>query len=722
MARKAIALILLVLLVLSAMTTAFAAESEETHVHDGVEPHSHDETEPHDHEAAATPTDVASPPYSILRTWNGKGLAVFGPVEDSKPGIVPFIVGSRPCLFLNCPNSVTVTGKHSFVCNTHKCSVAGCPWVYYYTNPKRCQTHAGITNITCQSSEDDGSLCGLPSVGGGSPCCWYHHCPGCFGLGNGNGTLCDLCRQCWVPGCPNLSTCTNECNTHCPHTCKTHHQNHCTTCHADPCVCFPANPTITVKTWNSTDNSVAVDISSARATAIELYTSGGTLFATLNGASGTYTFRHNATQNNGSYYVRVKNAKGYNSSNFPFTISTLDVAAPVITGKTVQPDNSVWATSKTITVTATDKTNATFSLRYADGSAVPNCPDKAGTANGSTFTAAWTLTEQLAAAKTFKIIASDKWGYSSETTVSVAGIDGKKPTKPTVLLSDSGEWHNKPVTVTLSGSSADSGIASYQYRINGGAWQTGSTVIVSTEGIHTVEAKAVGGTGLESDIASAAVKIDLTKPTATHTLSPEGWTTESVTITLSPSDTGGSGLASVLLPDGRMVYSFSNIQYTAVQNGDYRFTVSDVAGNSALVTVPVSNIAMLDVTATLSVPFVIFPDDGKLYSGNISFINNSNVPITLTMQNLAPYGEAPELVGPSAKAWTALTASETKRFLALGLIGNGVDVWADGQARSLGVIGKGGTASYAMQGRFGFAWEQAASFLYGMTVKVSIAG
>jgi hypothetical protein len=163
-----------------------------------------------------------------------------------------------------------------------------------------------------------------------------------------------------------------------------------------------------------------VDISSARATEIELYTAGGVKFATLGGASGTHVFRYNAAQNNGSYYVRVKNAKGYNSGSFPFSVSTLDMAAPVITGKTVHPDGSVWAASKTLTVTATDKTNATFSLRYADGSPVPGCPDKAGTANGSTFTAAWTITEQIAGSKTFRIMASDRWGYSSETTVSVS--------------------------------------------------------------------------------------------------------------------------------------------------------------------------------------------------------------------------------------------------------------------------------------------------------------
>ena len=731
MARKAISLILLILLMLSTMTSAFAAENDveqDPHVHDTLisDPQVSEAPSP-ETEKAASPTDLPITQdltaYTVLRTWSGIGIAVYGePPEATKPGIVPFIVGSRPCLFNGCPNSVTVTGKHSFVCNTHKCSVAGCPWVYYYTNPKLCQVHSGITNVTCQAVESDGSLCGLPSVGSGSPCCWYHHCPGCFGLGNDNGTLCDLCRQCWVPGCPNPSTCTNECDTHCPHTCKTHHLNHCTSCHADPCICYPADPTISVKPWNSTDDSVVVEISSARAKQIDLYTAAGVKFATISGASGTYTFRYNAAQNNGSYYVRAKNAKGYNSGSFPFSISALDVAAPIISSKTVQPDNSTWATSKTITVTATDKTNVTFSLRYSDGSAVPTCPDKAGTISGSAFTAAWTLTEQLAAAKTFMIIASDKWGYSSEAMVTVSGIDDIRPTKPIASLSNGDGWNKEAVTVVISGSSADSGISYYQYRIDGGVWLTGSSVQVSSEGIHLIEAKAISGAGLESDVVSATVKIDKTKPTASYMLSPEGWTTEAVTISLTPSDSGGSGLASLTLPDGRTVYDFSKAQYIAAHNGEYRFTLMDNAGNSALITVPVSNIALLDVTVTLNAPFVISPDSDKLYSGDILFENNSNVPVAVTLQRMIPYNGAPELVGKDAKVWEALTVAETKRYLALGFLGNGVDFWVDGQPHSFGVIGMGSAASYMMQGRFGYAWEQTETFLYCMTLKIAIAG
>jgi hypothetical protein len=93
---------------------------------------------------------------------------------------------------------------------------------------------------------------------------------------------------------------------------------------------------------------------------------------------------------------------------------------------------------------------------------------------------------------------------------------------------------------------------------------------------------------------------------------------------------------------------------------------------------------------------------------------------------MTPYGNAPEIVGKDDKAWESLTVSETRRYISLGLAGNGLDLWLDAQNReiphSLGMIPIGSTAAYALQGRFGYAWEQAESFLYGMVIKVSIAG
>lgn len=468
-----------------------------------------------------------------------------------------------------------------------------------------------------------------------------------------------------------------------------------------------------------------MEISSARATNIEVFDAGRKPVPASGGANWKRRFEHDEPFNNGKYTVRVKNANGYNSGTFPFEITVLDKQAPVITKTTIHPANDVWATSKTLKVTATDQTNVLYSLRYEDGSPVPNCPDKEGSINGSVFEASWTIAEYITTSKAFRVIATDQWGYSSDTTATISWIDNKKPSKPALSI-NGGDWYNTDMIATISGGSAASGINHYEYRVNGGAWQTGSTAKIFDEGIHNLEAKAISGSGLESDVESVTVKIDKTKPTANYTLTPEVWTTDNVIINLFPNDNGGSALASVTLPNGKTIYdNLANIQYSAYQNGDYQFTIKDNAGNTTIIVVPVHNIAMLDVTVTLTAPFVISPDNDRLYSGGISFQNYSNVPIKLALHRMTAYENAPQLVGRDEKAWKNLSVAETRKYIALGFAGNGVDFWVDTQESnhpySFGSIAKGGSASYSMQGRFGYAWEQAEQFTYGMALKVSIA-
>jgi hypothetical protein len=86
---------------------------------------------------------------------------------------------------------------------------------------------------------------------------------------------------------------------------------------------------------------------------------------------------------------------------------------------------------------------------------------------------------------------------------------------------------------------------------------------------------------------------------------------------------------------------------------------------------------------------------------------------------------APRLVGKDDKDWRSLCAADTRKYLALGLTGNGADIWLDMQNTdaplSLGTVEGGARADYRLQGRFGYAWEEAETFHYSIQVKVSIA-
>lgn len=723
----------------------------------------------------AVPPPKAEPSYTILELQDGQAIVMLGSGEfDSLP--TPRIVGSRPCPFQGCSNTVTVNSKYDYVCNAHKCSVSGCSTPLWDLNQRKCQSHMGLRPVRCQiytpGNTDD--ICGVTAVAN-SICCYEHHCPGCLGIGNGNATICYVCRQCWVPGCPNYSTCTNECNTHCPHTCKTHHkthrcnvchdagnccscntcshsckthhtnhcltchgagnccvcgtcshtckahhQNHCLTCHAAPCVCYPVNPSISISGWNSSNNSITANISSTRATQIEIYTSGGTKVTTLNGASGSFVFYYNATHHNGSYYVRVKNAAGYNPASFPFTVSGLDRAAP--SSHTVSLSPSGWSSSKTLTVTAADQTNVSFELFYANGTPVPYCSAKEGAVSGGKFTTSWTIGEQITSPKGFRLVTTDRWGYSSAYDFTINQIDTTQPTAPSISKSPNREWHNGAVSLAINGGSAPSGIAGYEYRTNGGAWQSGSSFSISAQGEYAVEARAISNAGLRSPVASTTVKIDTTKPGGSYALShqPGTWTTEAVKITFHPTDTGGSGVQSVTLPNGQLAPNLNSITYTASQNGGYAFTVTDHAGNSEIVVVNVEYIAMLDVTVTLNTPFVISPDDDAVYGGDIRFANHSNVPVALTMQKLEPLGNAPQLVTPDSQNWKALSVRDTQKYAALGFVGNGKEFWYTDTAQFLGTIGKNSNTTFALKVKHGYAWENPQALLYAMTVKVSI--
>jgi hypothetical protein len=103
-------------------------------------------------------------------------------------------------------------------------------------------------------------------------------------------------------------------------------------------------------------------------------------------------------------------------------------------------------------------------------------------------------------------------------------------------------WRNTTVTVTLSSTDGHSGVATTQYRVNGGPLQTGTQVQLSTHGTHTVDYRSTDHVGNVEAFRTATVRIDTTKPTTTDD-APSGWRRTAVTVNLLATDTG-SGVAS----------------------------------------------------------------------------------------------------------------------------------------------------------------------------------
>jgi hypothetical protein len=144
-------------------------------------------------------------------------------------------------------------------------------------------------------------------------------------------------------------------------------------------------------------------------------------------------------------------------------------------------------------------------------------------------------------------------------------LDSVLPTNLTSFPAPDGlnGWYVSPVSGSISGSDATSGIdlAGYRWRVDGGAWQNGTPIAIPSDGTHTVntETRDIAGNTASQVV---IIRIDQTPPSVTIPTFPDGhngWYVTHPTITLTATDAtsgiattafDGFGSDSVTLPDG----------------------------------------------------------------------------------------------------------------------------------------------------------------------------
>ncbi len=182
----------------------------------------------------------------------------------------------------------------------------------------------------------------------------------------------------------------------------------------------------------------------------------------------------------------------------------------------------------------------------------------------------------------------------SATTTSTIKVDTVKPSTSIAISPASPDgtngWRVSATSFTLSGSDATSGVASTLYEIDGGTTQTytGSAVSIP-QGSHTVSYWSVDTAGnTESATTSAAIKVDLVKPSTTLTTapaSPDGsnnwFQRSSVTFTLAATDATSGVANSYYTIDGGGQQTYSGAVTISTQ-GDHTVTYwsVDAAGNT----------------------------------------------------------------------------------------------------------------------------------------------
>src|SRR5205809_1864617 len=138
----------------------------------------------------------------------------------------------------------------------------------------------------------------------------------------------------------------------------------------------------------------------------------------------------------------------------------------------------------------------------------------------------------------------------------------------------SGDWFRPIVAVDIAATEAGSGVASIEYRLDGGTWATYSASFDVGEGEHTVDAYAVDGAGSSGPVVSRSFGVDTTPPVTTAQIAgptgENGWYVGAVQVTLAATDALGTPTIWVRVDGGSWTRYTSPLLFdTGVHTLDY---------------------------------------------------------------------------------------------------------------------------------------------------------
>ena len=375
------------------------------------------------------------------------------------------------------------------------------------------------------------------------------------------------------------------------------------------------------------------------------YTTDGST-PTTSSSSGTSV----VLSTNGVYtikYFSVDKAGNAESVKTASTAIHIDTTAPTVTitvpaGNTTQASTSVsvtWtesdsgsglntATRSVQRQIATPVSNACTSVTWGnDGSATTSASPRNDTGLLSNNCYRWTVS------------ISDNAGNNTTVTSGTVLVDTTAPTVTITVPANNGAYNTAGWAGSLSGTAADSGSGlanvkvsikrnSDGYYWNGTSFVSGSENYLTATGTtgwtyalassalttnvsYTVDAKATDNATNPSTVATATFTYDTTAPVTTDNSASigSGWFNTTQTVTLTPTDTGGSGVAATYYTTDGSTPTTSSSSGTSVvlsTNGVYtiKYFSVDKAGNAESVKTA-STAIHIDTTAptvTITVP------------------------------------------------------------------------------------------------------------------------
>ena len=341
------------------------------------------------------------------------------------------------------------------------------------------------------------------------------------------------------------------------------------------------NSNVTI-TWAATDAGSGLGSGPNPATASQTASTSGAPFTSTaadrlgNSGSGSVTVKLDKTVPTitGSRSPAA-NANGWNNTDVTASFTCSDALSGIKTCSaptTLSSNGANQSVTGTAADSADNSASATVSGINIDKSAPTlsgapaTSPNGAGWYNGN-VTLHWTCADQLGlsgingSCPADSTIASEGTGLTGSASVrDKAGNTTTSTSSPAVSIDKAApntiatapaNWNNTDVTVSLSAADALSGVAATYYKLDGGAQQSGTSVAISTEGVHSLQFWSVDNAGNAETAKTVDVKIDKTPPTINHTQSPganaNGWNNTSVTVTFTCAD-ALSGIASCTGP------------------------------------------------------------------------------------------------------------------------------------------------------------------------------
>ena len=371
------------------------------------------------------------------------------------------------------------------------------------------------------------------------------------------------------------------------------------------------------------------------------------------------------------FHVRAIDTAGVAGPPSSYQIN-VDTVAPVTTAAGLQGSASTgWIDTQTVTLTATDTT---------PGVATSGVATTYYTLDGTQHTYSGPFQVNTAGSHTITYWSVDKAGNTEGAHTGYVNIDLAAPT--TTATTNPTGWTNGSVQVTLAASdTGGSGVDTTSYKIGNGDPQTYSgpfTVSNATPIAYWSTDKA----GNVESQKSLTPMIDTVAPVTTATTNPSGWTDGDVTVTLSATDDGGSGLDTTYYQVGSGSVKTYGDPFTVSSAAQVTYWSTDNAGNEEThhtltpqidLTAPVTTAATDpsgwtdgDVTVTLSATddggsgldatyYRIGDADPQTYSA--PFIVSDATPVTYWSTDKAGNEEQPETLTPQIDLTAPVTTA-----------------------------------------------------------------